>query len=84
MKGRLTDKEKEDLRKLLEEQDKPQDTTWLMVDHYARLSKKDNPLNLGCKLCMKTHFPKDCPNRKEKPKNTYSYTSYNHSSDEGY
>ena len=79
MKGRLTDKEKEELRKLLEEQEKPQDDSWLMADHYAKLSKKDNPKNYGCKLCDKTHFPKDCPNRKKvesKPKYTYSY--YNH------
>lgn len=85
MKGRLTDKEKEELRKLLEEQEKPQDTTWLMVDYYAKLSKKENPLNLGCKLCAKTHFPKDCPNRKkETSKITYTYTSYNHDDSEGY
>lgn len=85
MKGRLTDKEKQELKKLLEEQDKPQDTSWLMADHYAKLSEKDNPFKLGCKLCMKTHFPKDCPNRKEKPKTTYSYSSYNYSNDdEGY
>lgn len=80
MKGRLTDKEKEELRKLLEEQDKPQDTSWLMTDHYAKLSEKDNPFKLGCKLCMKTHFPKDCPNRKEKLK--YTYTFYNHNQED--
>ncbi len=84
MKDRLTQKEKEELKKLLEEQDKPQDTTWLMVDYYAKLSKKDNPLNLGCKLCTKTHFPKDCPNRKKEEKPKYAYAYYNHSDDEGY
>lgn len=85
MKGRLTDKEKEELRKILEEQDKPADDSHLMADHYAKLSKKENPFNYGCLLCDKTHTPKDCPNRKEKPKTTYSYTSYNYSNDdEGY
>jgi len=45
MRGRLTDKEKQELRKMLEEQDKPTDDSWLMIDHYARLSKKENPYN---------------------------------------
>lgn len=84
MKGKLTDKKKQELKKLLEEQDNIQDDKWLMADHYVKLSKKENPFNYGCLLCDKTHTPKDCPNRKEKPKTTYSYTSYNHSSDEGY
>jgi hypothetical protein len=76
MKGRLTDKEKEELRKLLEDQDKPLDDKWLMADEYAKKTKKENPNNYGCILCDKTHFVKNCPNRKEKSKYTYSY--YNH------
>lgn len=76
MKGRLTDKEKEELRKLLEEQEKPQDSSWLMVNEYAKQTKKQNPFNYGCILCSKTHTPINCPNRKEKSKYTYSY--YNH------
>lgn len=76
MKGRLTDKEKEELRKLLEDQDRPQDNSWLMVEEYAKKSKKQNPYNFGCLLCTKTHTTVNCPNRKEKSKYTYSY--YNH------
>lgn len=76
MKGRLTDKEKEELRKLLEDQDRPQDNSWLMVEEYAKKSKKQNPYNFGCLLCTKTHTILNCPNRKEKSKYTYSY--YNH------
>lgn len=85
MKGRLTEKEKEELRKILAEQDVPQDDSYLMADHYAKLSKKENPFNYGCILCMKTHSPKECPNRKEKSKSTYTYSYYNHNQDdEGY
>jgi hypothetical protein len=83
MKGRLTDKEKQELRKLLEEQDKPQDDSWLMADHYAKLSKKENPKNYGCLLCDKTHFPKNCPNRKAESKPKYTYSYYNHDSGDG-
>jgi len=77
---RLTEKEKDELRKLLEDQDKIGDTSWLMVDHYAKLSKKENPNDLGCKLCMKTHFPKNCPNRKStKDKGDSEYIGFKHS-----
>jgi hypothetical protein len=85
MQGRLTDKEKEELRKILADQDKPLDDKWLMVDEYAKKSKKENPFNYGCILCMKTHNSKECPNRKEKSKSTYTYSYYNHNQDdEGY
>lgn len=85
MKGRLTDKEKQELKKLLEEQDNPQDDKWLMAEHYAKLSKKENPFDYGCLLCDKTHTSKNCPNKKEKPKTTYTYASYNYNNDnEGY
>lgn len=84
MKGRLTEQEKQELKKLLEDQDKPQDATWLMVDHYAKLSKKENPFNYGCILCDKTHKPINCINRKENSKNTYAYSYYNHNHDGEY
>lgn len=83
MKERLTEKEKEELRKLLEDQDKPLDNSWLRTDHYAKLSKKENPFNLGCQLCLKSHAPNNCPNRKDAPKSTYTYSYYNHDN-EGY
>lgn len=83
MKGRLTEKEKQELRKMLEEQDKPVDDSWLMIDYYSKMSKKENPKNYGCLLCDKTHSPKDCPNRKETAKPKYNYTWYNHDSGDG-
>jgi hypothetical protein len=61
---KLTEKEKQELQKMLDDQDKPQDTSWLMVEHYAKLSKKQNPMGLICKICYVTHLPKDCPHRK--------------------
>jgi len=82
MKDRLTEKEKQELRKLLEDQDKPADSSWLMLDFYAKLSKKQNPFNLSCSLCMKTHLAKDCPNKnKKEPKYTYSYYNYDANGD---
>lgn len=85
MKGRLTDKEKEELKRLLEDQDKPLDNSWLMADEYSKKTNKENPYNLKCVLCMKTHLPSKCPNKKEKVENTYKYSYYNHDSDgEGY
>ena len=83
MKDRLTEKEKQELRKLLEEQDKPTDTKWLMAEEYSKKTEKENPYNLGCILCTKTHNAAECPNRKQKPKNTYAYSYYNHDN-EGY
>lgn len=83
MKGRLTEKEKQELRKLLEEQDKPVDDSWLMTDYYAKLSKKNNPKNYGCKLCDKTHLPKECPNKKVDSKTKYTYSYYNHEAGDG-
>lgn len=57
---------------------------WLRTEHYAKLSKKENPHGLGCTLCEKTHSSKLCPNKKtiektSKPKaDDYStlYSSY--------
>lgn len=83
MNGRLSDKEKAELKKLLEEQDRPPDNSWLMVEEYAKKSKKENPFNYGCVLCAKTHLSSVCPNRKEKIESTYKYSYYNHDS-EGY
>ena len=83
MNGRLSDKEKAELKKLLEEQDRPPDDSWLMAEEYAKKSKKENPYGFGCVLCTKTHLPSACPNRKEKPETSYKYSYYNHDS-EGY
>lgn len=81
MKDQLTESEKKELKRLLEEQDKAPDTSWLMVEHYYKLSKKENPYNLGCKLCTITHFAKSCPNRlvqTEKTTNeSYAASYYN-------
>lgn len=79
MKGRLTEREKEELKKLLDDQDKPQDSSWLMIEEYAKKTKRQNPNNFGCLLCTKTHSTEQCPNRKEKSK--YTYTYYNHNND---
>jgi len=83
MKSRLTDKEKQELRKLLEEQDKPVDDSWLMAEHYAKLPEKKNLKNYGCLLCDKTHLPKECPNRKVESKPKYTYAWYNHEVGDG-
>jgi hypothetical protein len=74
---KLTEKEKQELQKMLEDQDKPQDTSWLMVDHYAKLSKKENPMGFVCKLCYITHLSKDCPNRKQKTNEEEAYSYHN-------
>jgi len=80
MRGRLTDKEKQELRKMLEEQDKPTDDSWLMIDHYARLSKKENPYNFVCKLCSITHLPAECPHKSPKVESqTQTYTTSQYS-----
>jgi hypothetical protein len=51
------------------------DNDWLMVEHYRKLPKKENPYDFGCILCSKTHFPKDCQNRKTKEKPSTEYQS---------
>lgn len=85
MSGRLlSDKEKEELKRLLEDQNRPPDTSWLMTEEYAKKTKKQNPYNLGCILCAKTHTPINCPNRKEKKEESYTYSYYNHDSSEDY
>lgn len=84
MKGRLTEKEKEELRKILEEEDKPADESWLMVDYYAKLSKKNNPHKFICKLCSITHLSNECPNKKIiNEKKTYTYSYYDHDLGDG-
>lgn len=81
MKDQLTEAEKKELKKLLEDHDKSQDVSWLMVDYYYKLSKKQNPYNLKCKLCTITHLAQKCPNtifQKEEEKtkeNTESYAA---------
>ena len=89
MQGRLSEKEKQELRKLLEDQDKPLDNSWLRVEHYTKLSKKDNPFGFACALCSKTHHPSNCPhqNKKQetqKTQNNPGYYSWYNNEDEGY
>lgn len=81
MRGRLTDKEKQELRKMLEEQEIPADQSWLMIEHYAKLSKKENPYDFGCKLCSITHLSKECPHKTDKTYKTEEkkYTSSQYS-----
>jgi hypothetical protein len=33
---------------------------WLHIEHFAKLSKKENPHGFVCILCYKTHMPKNC------------------------
>ena len=83
MKQKLTDKEKKELKKLLDDQDLPEDSSWLLVDQYAKAKSR-----FVCILCEKTHLIKNCPNKnKTKDKgdsehvDSYSYNSQYYSGD---
>lgn len=86
MRGSLTEKEKKELRKMLEDQDKPADESWLMVEHYANLPKKQNPYGFSCKLCSLTHHAREClfkkidkeQKKEEKTYTTSQYSWYNY------
>lgn len=61
---------------------------WLHLDHYAKLSTRQNPHGLVCVLCEKTHKARSCPNRRakepEKPKTPKYETMYSAHLDEDF
>jgi len=75
MKHTLSKSEKEELKRILDEEERPQDKSWLMVQEYKKKKSRFN-----CALCEKTHTIKNCPNKieeKEVEKDEYlkSYAS---------
>lgn len=56
---------------------------WLMVEHYSKLSKRENPHNIGCLYCFKTHLPANCENRKTvvEPEKTENKSMYDYTED---
>lgn len=60
---------------------------WLHVDHYAKLSPRQNPYGLVCILCEKTHKASECPNKKAPEPEKFSTTyakMYEYNEDDSY